>query len=227
MAFETKNPTTGEILKSYTYQSESEREKILERSERAFFKWRDTGVKNRASLLRELAKKLLKDKEPLAQLITLEMGKLIVESRAEVEKCAKLAEYMGEHGAQFLADEKAPVTELEAYVSFEPLGPLLAVMPWNFPLWQVLRFSIPSLLAGNTILLKHAHNVVGSALALEQTFHHAGFDEGIFQNLIMPVEELESIVADKRVRGVSLTGSGRAGKSLAALAGKHLKKMRT
>jgi succinate-semialdehyde dehydrogenase len=224
MAFETINPTTGEILKSYSYQSQPEREKIIARSENAFLKWRDAGINYRTNQLVKLAKAILDDKEQLAQLITLEMGKPIAESLAEVEKCAKLADYMAEHGAQFLVDEKAPVTELEAYVSFEPLGPLLAVMPWNFPLWQALRFSIPSLLAGNTILLKHAHNVVGSSLALEQTFRSASFDEGIFQNLIMPVEELDSVVSDRRVRGVSLTGSGRAGSSLAQLAGKHLKK---
>jgi succinate-semialdehyde dehydrogenase len=224
MVFETTNPATGESLRSYSFHNARETEEIIALSEAAFQRWRVTPVLERAEKLLALEKAILAKKDALALLMTEEMGKLLSEAKAEVLKCANLAKYFAEHGPKFLENEKAPTTEVQSYVSFEPLGPLLAVMPWNFPLWQAVRFAIPTLLAGNTVLLKHAPNVQGSALALEEVFLAAGFEQGIFQNLILPVPAIKAVVEDRRVRGVTLTGSPRAGEALAAQAGAVLKK---
>jgi acyl-CoA reductase-like NAD-dependent aldehyde dehydrogenase len=236
MRFETINPSTGETLRAYHFHNERETDQILASSTTAFAAWRDLGVAARAEKLRTFSEVLLKKRDALAALMTAEMGKLIAESKAEVEKCAGLARYYAEHGPEFLKNEivAAPgnveyladsvKNPRESYVSFEPLGPILAVMPWNFPFWQVMRFSIPTLLAGNTVLLKHAPNVQGSALAIEEAFLEAGFPSGVFQNLILPVPAIEAVVKDSRVRGVTLTGSPAAGMALAAQAGGALKK---
>ena len=227
MRFETVNPATGLTLRAYTFHNERETDQILASSEQAFHAWRDAGVAKRAEKLLAFERVLLKKRDALASLMTEEMGKLIAESKAEIEKCAALARYYAEHGHAFLKNEPAPISKndpSEAYVSFEPLGPILAVMPWNFPFWQVMRFSIPTLLAGNTVLLKHAPNVQGSALAIEEAFLEAGFPSGVFQNLILPVPAIVSVVNDARVRGVTLTGSPAAGKALAGQAGAALKK---
>jgi acyl-CoA reductase-like NAD-dependent aldehyde dehydrogenase len=236
MRFETLNPSTGEILRAYTFHNERETDQILASSMIAFAGWRDMRVDARAEKLLALSDVLLKKRDALAALMTAEMGKLIAESKAEIEKCAGLARYYAEHGPAFLKNEIVAAlgngeyltdpskNPREAYVTFEPLGPILAVMPWNYPFWQVMRFSIPTLLAGNTVLLKHAPNVQGSALAIEEAFLEAGFPSGVFQNLILPVPAIEAVVKDSRVRGVTLTGSPNAGMTLAAQAGHALKK---
>ena len=221
---ETSNPCTDEVLGNYPYHSADEIETKLKLSKTTFEKLRGQSVVLRCELLRKLAVVLRKEKEELARLMSDEMGKILSEARAEVEKCANEADYYAQHGAEMLADEKAPVNEAEAYVSFLPLGPVLAVMPWNFPYWQVTRFAIPALLAGNTVLLKHASNVTGCALALESIFKKASFPEGVFQTLVIPSESVAKIIEDSRIQAVTLTGSVGSGKSVAQTAGAAIKK---
>ncbi len=221
---QTINPATGEPLEEFSFQSSAEIEGILGKTEKAFHLWRNTPLETRSLQLAALTKALRANRDTLARTITLEMGKIIGEAEAEVEKCARQAEWYAEHGPAMLADEPMPVEEVESYVSFLPLGPLLAVMPWNFPLWQAMRFAVPALLAGNVVVLKHAPNVQRSALELERVFREAGFPEGVFQNLIVSTEKIESVIRDRRIAGVSLTGSLRAGAAVASAAGKALKK---
>lgn len=221
---QTINPATGEPLEEFSFQSNAEVENILAKSQQAFTFWRHTSLEARASRLAALAKTLRANKDKLARTMTLEMGKIIGEAEAEVEKCAREAEWYAVHGPLMLADEKMPVEEVESYVSFLPLGPLLAVMPWNFPLWQAARFAVPAMLAGNVVVLKHAPNVQRSALELERVFLEAGFPDGAFQNLIIPTERVENVIQDRRIAGASLTGSVRAGSAVASAAGKVLKK---
>ena len=221
---QTINPATGEPLEEFRFQSDTEVDNILANAERAFHLWRDMPLKARSSRLTALANTLRMNKGALARTVTMEMGKIISEAEAEVEKCAREAEWYAEHGPAMLTDEPMPVNEVKSYVAFLPLGPLLAIMPWNFPLWQAARFAVPALLAGNVVVLKHAPNVQRSALELERMFREAGFPEGVFQNLIVPTEKVETIIHDRRIRGVSLTGSVRAGSAVASAAGKALKK---
>lgn len=221
---QTINPATGEPLEEFSFQSAAEIESVLEAAERAFNQWRDASAEARALRLTELAKVLRANQNALAATVTREMGKIIGESEAEVEKCARTAEWYAAHGPDMLRDEPVSVDEAESYVSFLPMGALLAIMPWNFPLWQAMRFAVPAILAGNVVLLKHAPNVQRSASELQRMFAEAGFPPGIFQNLIIPTEKVEGIIGDRRIRGVSLTGSVRAGCAVAAAAGKMLKK---
>ncbi len=221
---QTVNPATGELLEEFAFQSNAEVENVLARAEQGFHRWRQTPVEARALRLTELAKALRANRDALAHTVTREMGKIIGEAEAEVEKCARTADWYAVQGPAMLRDEAAPVEEAESYVSWHPLGPLLAVMPWNFPLWQAMRFAIPAVLAGNVVLLKHAPNVQRSALELERVFAEAGFPPGVFQNLIIATEHVQGIISDHRVRGVTLTGSVRAGTAVASAAGKALKK---
>ena len=221
---QTINPATGEPLEEFSFQSDAEVEGVLAATAPAFHHWRDIGPEGRALRLAELAKVLRANRNALAATVTREMGKLIGEAEAEVEKCARTAEWYAAHGLDMLADEPSSVREAESYISFLPLGALLAVMPWNFPLWQAMRFAVPAILAGNVMLLKHAPNVQRSALELERMFLEAGFPPGVFQNLIVPTANVERIIGDRRIRGVSLTGSVQAGGAVAAAAGKMLKK---
>lgn len=220
----TVNPATGELLEEFAFQSNLEVENALAEAEHGFKLWRRTPVEARALRLTDLSKALRTNRNELARTVTQEMGKIIGEAETEVEKCARTAEWYATHGPAMLVDERAPVEEAESYVSLHPIGPLLAVMPWNFPLWQAMRFAIPALLAGNVVLLKHAPNVQRSSLELERVFAEAGFPPGTFQNLIIPTERVQGIIGDARVRGVTLTGSVRAGTAVAAAAGKALKK---
>lgn len=223
-SIQTINPADGSLLQNYPYTTAEETERKLARSKSAFHLWRDTPVARRAAIFKKLSETLLEKRDELALLATTEMGKIISEAKAEVEKCAGEAKYYAEHGPGMLADERAQVSELEAYVSYLPLGPILAVMPWNFPYWQVTRFAIPTLLAGNTVILKHASNVTGCALALEKMFLLAGFPEGVFQTLVTPSSRVKALIEDPRIQGVSLTGSVGAGKQIAAQAGAAAKK---
>ncbi len=218
------NPASGDILEEYKFQSDLEVSNFLDRAIKVQKKWRASGLTERSAVLRRVANSLRSNKEALARDITLEMGKPVTEAEAEVEKCAWNCDYVAEKGPQWLSDEPAQTNASESYVSFLPLGTILAIMPWNFPLWQVFRFSAPALMAGNAILLKHAPNVMRCALNITKIFHEGGLPEGVFQNLIVPVEKIARIIVDARVAAATVTGSPRAGAAVAAQAGAALKK---
>ena len=222
--FSTVNPSTGEPIESFTTFTCAETERVLGLSERSFQSFRAVPVERRADLLLSLAATLRRNQQALAATITTEMGKVIAEAEAEVEKCARTAEWYAEHGPRMFADEIAPTGRTQAYVSYLPMGPILAVMPWNFPLWQVVRFCVPTLLAGNTVLVKHSPNTQRSSLELQRMFLEAGFPEGVLQNLILNVEDVASVIRDPRVQGATVTGSVRAGGAVASEAGRVIKK---
>ena len=224
MNFQTLNPTTGELIRDYGNDSPAQIEAILETSTRAGKDWGTRHVLERSDLLKKAGKILLERKEEFAALITLEMGKPVKQAIAEVEKSASVCEYYANEGPAFLEPEKIKTEAKESYIRFDPLGPILAIMPWNFPFWQVFRFAAPNLLAGNTGILKHAPNVPASALAIQQVFQEAGFPEGVFLNSFASVEDTAKIIKDFRVRGVTLTGSEMAGRKVASAAGEALKK---
>jgi succinate-semialdehyde dehydrogenase/glutarate-semialdehyde dehydrogenase len=227
VAIASVNPATGETVKSFEALSPAEIELRLERAATAAASYRRTTFAERATLLRRAAAILREERDATAELMTLEMGKTITSARAEVEKCAKGCDFYAEHGAGFLADEPvepAGVGAVEAYGRYQPLGPVLAVMPWNFPLWQAMRFAAPALMAGNVGLLKHASNVPQTALYLEDLFRRAGFPEGVFQTLLITSGQVERVLRDARVKAATLTGSGPAGQSVAAIAGDAIKK---
>ena len=221
---ESRNPSTGEVLHRYGPHDPAEIELRLARAFAAWAAYRRTGFDERAALLERAAGILEDEKDELARLMTLEMGKPIRSAVAEAEKCAWVCRYYAEHGARFLAAEDAPTDAERSMIRFESLGPVLAVMPWNFPFWQVFRFAAPALMAGNVGLLKHASNVPGCALAIEDVLQRAGFPDGVFQTLLIGSEDVEAIVRDERVRAVTLTGSEGAGRAVAALAGAEIKK---
>ena len=219
------NPATEELVEEFPFQSEADAEALLERSARAQATWREVPFSERGRILNDVATRLRASKAELASDITLEMGKPIAEAEAEVEKCAWNCEYVAENGQQWLHDEEKITNASQSYVSFLPLGTILAVMPWNFPLWQVFRFGAPALMGGNTVLLKHAPNVMRCARNIERVFTEAGLPAGVFQNLIVPVEMVGRILADRRIAGATVTGSPRAGAAVAEQAGKALKKV--
>jgi succinate-semialdehyde dehydrogenase/glutarate-semialdehyde dehydrogenase len=222
---EVLNPATGEHVESYEEHTEPEVDAALDGAIDAFHEWRDRPVREREQLLASAADILRENTDRHAETMTREMGKPIEQARGEVEKCAWVCDHYAEHAGAYLADEHHPSPPgSTAKTSYEPLGPVLAVMPWNFPLWQVFRFAAPYLTAGNVGLLKHASNVPGCALAIEEVFREAGYPEAVFQSLLIPAELVEDIVADDRVRAATLTGSGPAGRAVAASAGEHLKK---
>src|SRR2546426_6955949 len=199
-------------------------EAALERGWAVRHGWREAGVGMRAALMRSVAGVLRADKARYAALMTSEMGKPIVEAEAEVEKCAWTANWFAGNAERLLADEPVDSTGTESYVRFQPLGVILAVMPWNFPFWQAFRAGLPALTAGNVMLLKHSSNVPQSALAIEEVFREAGVPDGVFQTLLIGSAAVERIISDRRVAGVTLTGSEAAGAHVAATAGKALKK---
>ncbi len=224
MGYLSTNPVNGEVTQRFDLWDKDQLENALACAKTASQAWQTTHFSDRASLLYKLATQLRDDKERLAQTITEEMGKLIVESRAEVEKCASVCDYYAEHGATFLADEILPSDASRSFVAYQPLGVILAVMPWNFPLWQVMRFAAPALMAGNVGLLKHASNVPQCALALEQLFDDADFPVNVFQTLLIPASQVAEVIADERVHAVTLTGSTPAGQKVASCAGQNIKK---
>ncbi|NOX28242.1 MAG: NAD-dependent succinate-semialdehyde dehydrogenase [Gammaproteobacteria bacterium] len=224
MGYLSTNPVNGEVTQRFDLWDEDQLENALACAKTASQAWQITHFDDRASLLYKLATQLRDDKERLAQTITEEMGKLIVESRAEVEKCASVCDYYAEHGATFLADEMLQSDASRSFVAYQPLGVVLAVMPWNFPLWQVMRFAAPALMAGNVGLLKHASNVPQCALALEQLFDDADFPVNVFQTLLIPASQVAEVIADERVHAVTLTGSTPAGQKVASCAGQNIKK---
>jgi succinate-semialdehyde dehydrogenase len=222
--FSTINPATGEQIETFSFYNSSEIEGVLVRAEKSFQSFRKLPVHQRAQLLSHLAETLRKNKTPLAKVITTEMGKILSEAEAEVEKCAGEADWYAEHGPQMLADAPAPTGRVNAYVSYLPLGPILAIMPWNFPIWQLTRMALPTMLAGNVVLVKHSPNTQRSSLEFERVILEAGFPEGLFQNLILRTEDIVNVINDPRVQGASVTGSVRAGSAVASEAGKVIKK---
>ncbi|RDS90398.1 aldehyde dehydrogenase family protein [Pseudomonas fluorescens] len=218
------NPATGETVGSYAYENAAQLDAALDRATAAFRTWRRQPVSQRAELLLALAGALRDQAEEMAQMITLEMGKPITQARAEIEKCAQLSEWYAAHGPAMLASEPTLVDNGSARIEYRPLGPILAVMPWNFPVWQVLRGAVPTLLAGNTYVLKHAPNVMGSAYLMKAALQKAGFAEGLFEVINVTQDGVSTAIADPRIAAVTLTGSVRAGMAIGSQAGAALKK---
>ena len=218
------DPSTGRELATFPEAGEADIEAALARAWRVRPGWRDAGIEHRTTLLRSVAGVLRADKARYAAILTAEMGKPIVEAEGEVEKCAWTAGWIAENAARLLADEPIESTASQSYVRYQPLGVVLAVMPWNFPFWQAFRAGLPALAAGNVMLLKHASNVPQSALAIEEVFREAGVPEGVFQTLLIGSGAVDRIIDDRRVAGVTLTGSEAAGAHVAATAGEALKK---
>jgi len=218
------NPANGETVGSYPYETTQQLDAALERATLAFRTWRRQPVSQRAELLLSLASALREQAEDMAQMITLEMGKPIAQARAEIEKCAQLSEWYAAHGPAMLAPEPTQVDNGSAQIEYRPLGPIFAVMPWNFPVWQVLRGAVPTMLAGNTYVLKHAPNVMGSAYLIQQAFHTAGFAKGLFEVVNVTNDGVSQAIADPRIAAVTLTGSVRAGIAIGSQAGAALKK---
>jgi len=224
MGIATINPATGETIKTFERESASSIEAKLARSQQTFEQYRKTPMSQRAEWLNVAAEILERDKLSFGKIMTTEMGKPLKSAIAEVEKCALVCRYYAEHAADFLADVPASTDASKSFVRYQPLGVILAVMPWNFPFWQVFRFAAPALMAGNVGLLKHASNVPQCALAIEEIFREAGFPEGAFQTLLIGADQVEAIINDNRVKAATLTGSELAGASLGASAGKQIKK---
>jgi succinate-semialdehyde dehydrogenase/glutarate-semialdehyde dehydrogenase len=224
MAIATINPATGELLKSFEPLSAAGIEEKLRLSAETFSSYRRSSNALRARLLLRVADLLEAEKELLSRLITTEMGKPIQAARREIEKSVRACRYYAAAAERFLKEEFIPTGAQSSYVSYQPLGPVLVVMPWNFPFWQVIRVAAPTLMAGNVVLLKHASNVPQCALAVEDVFRRAGFPEGAFQTLLIGAAEVAGVIADPRVAAVTLTGSDAAGSSVAAEAGRHIKK---
>jgi succinate-semialdehyde dehydrogenase/glutarate-semialdehyde dehydrogenase len=224
MEFKSINPYNGKEIASHKGHSETAVSTMLQQSNDAFKLWRKVPLEKRTQLMRKAGEVLIANVEEYAQMITLEMGKPINESRGEVKKCAWVCDYYAEHAGAFLATEIIRTDAAKSFVRHDPMGSILAIMPWNFPFWQVFRFAAPTIIAGNTGLLKHAPNVFGCAQLIEGVFKKAGFPSGVFQNLMVHHDTTESIIASDAVKAVTLTGSERAGSSVAALAGKYLKK---
>jgi succinate-semialdehyde dehydrogenase/glutarate-semialdehyde dehydrogenase len=224
MGFKAINPATGDMVAEYTHWSVSELEHALVEVSSVRPIWARTPIANRCTLMRHAAQLLRDWHEDLAALISSEMGKLIREARSEVEKCALACDYYAEHGPAFLTDELIASDAGKSYIAWQPLGTVLAVMPWNFPFWQVFRFAAPALVAGNTAVLKHASNVPGCAQAIETIFLEAGFPANVFRTLMINSAQVEAVIRDPRIHAVTLTGSEPAGRHVAATAGAVLKK---
>lgn len=224
MAIQSVNPATGELLKEFEEISVNEVNNIIADAHDTFTEWRKTSFSHRAELLSGTAKHLRAEKEKYARIITTEMGKIISESIAEVEKCAWVCDYYAENAEKILAKEVIDTDAAESFVQFDPVGVILAVMPWNFPYWQVFRFAAPALMAGNVGILKHASNVPQCALAIEEMFRNGGFPENAFRTLLAGSGKVEMIMDNDLVRAATLTGSEPAGAALASISGKRIKK---
>ena len=223
VGFTTINPSSGDVLATYPFMSAGQVEQALAAARDAQRGWRRVGPDERARIVGNVAREFRARRGNLAETVTMEMGKPMGESLAEVEKCAGGCEYYSEHGPGFLGDRVVKTEAWRSYVTFQPLGLVLAIMPWNFPLWQVVRAAVPALIAGNGVLLKHAPSVPGCAMELTDLFTAAGLPEGLFTNLFIDVGAAGDLIRDARVQGVTLTGSTRAGRSVAAIAGSQVK----
>ncbi len=218
------NPATEEVLARFDPFTPEEVDRALDDAQDAFIAWRERPLVDRAIPMRRLAALLRERADRYARLATIEMGKPIAEARAELEKCALGCEHYAENAARYLADEVVETSAKRSLVAFQPLGLVLAIMPWNFPFWQVIRFAAPALMAGNAAVLKHASNVPQCALAIEEAIHDAGFPEGLLRTLLVAGSGIEPLIADPRIRAVTLTGSSETGSRIAELAGRALKK---
>jgi succinate-semialdehyde dehydrogenase / glutarate-semialdehyde dehydrogenase len=224
VTFQSVNPATGSTIASYDQHSTAEVRSILNKTSRVYARWRHTDFATRARLMREAARVLRQGVDAYATMMAEEMGKPILQGSAEVEKCAWACEYYADHAERFLEPEIIETDASRSYVTAQPLGVVLAVMPWNFPLWQVFRFAAPALMAGNGAVLKHAANVPGCALAIEEVFRQAGFPEDLFRTLMIPSRLVANVIRNRQVAAVTLTGSTGAGKAVARAAGANLKK---
>lgn len=222
--FQSINPHNGEVVAEYSVMDPSEVASVIDQVDEAFLSFKKTGFEERKFVLKKAAEILRSRKTEFAKLMTTEMGKPITQGVAEAEKCAWVCEYYADGAETFLQDVTIETDAKKSYVTFQPLGVILAIMPWNFPFWQVFRFAAPALMAGNGVLLKHSPNVTGCALAIEKIFKEAGFPDNIFRAVVTGVENVEGMIRNKKVAAVTLTGSTRAGKSVAAIAGSELKK---
>src|SRR4051812_20379115 len=227
MAIATVNPATGETVKVFDAHTPEQVEAALARADETYKEWRRRSFAERATLMRRAADLLDADNQSIAETMTLEMGKTLAAAKGEASKCAAGMRFYAEHAEAFLADEPladpSSVKASKAYTRWQPIGPVLAVMPWNFPMWQVVRFAAPALMAGNVGLLKHASNVPQTALYLENLFVRAGFPEGAFQTLLISARDVEKVLRDPRVKAATLTGSEPAGQSVGAIAGDEIK----
>ena len=221
---ESINPATEEVLATFDATTPEQIDRALSAAQDAFRRWRATTFAERAALTRQAAAYLRQQRRRLAGIITAEMGKPIVEAEAEIDKCAWNCDFYAENAERFLADEPHPSAASESYVEFTPLGTVLAIMPWNFPFWQLFRFAAPALMAGNTAILKHASNVPQCALAIEEAFRTSGCPPGVFQTVLVSGSVANRMVADARIAAVTLTGSDYAGSLVAEAAGRNLKK---
>jgi len=219
------DPTTGKKIKDYHEFSLSKINGILKHAEKAFRSWRLLSFKERALLMKKAAGILRRDKDQYARLMAMEMGKPFTQGQGEIEKCALVCDFYAEHAEFFLTTEPVRTEAAKSFVTYEPLGIVLAVMPWNFPFWQVFRCAAPTLMAGNAVILKHASNVCGCALSIEKIFKEAGFPPSLFSNVLIPSTQVKDLIEHPLVKAVSLTGSTGAGKSIAAHAGAVLKKV--
>ncbi len=224
MSIQTINPTSGEVLETFEPFSQQQINQALDQAHQAFLRWRTMTFAERAKHLHSVASHLRDHKTALARIAVLEMGKSITEAEGEVEKCAWNCDFFADHAERFLADEKVATNATESYVAFRPLGVILAVMPWNFPYWQVFRFAAPALMAGNTAVLKHASNVSRVALEIERIFQEAGLPQGVLRTVLVPGSEAPRLIEDPRIAAVTLTGSEVAGVEVAATSGHVLKK---
>jgi len=224
VSVESINPTTGEILRKYEEMTPEEVDATIEAADRAFASWRKTSFGERAEPMRAAGRIVREKTDEYARLMADEMGKPIAEGRSEAEKCAWVCEYYAENAERFLAREEIQTEASSSFVCFEPLGVVLAVMPWNFPFWQVFRFAAPGLMAGNTGVLKHSSNVQGCALAIEAVFREAGFPDDVFRTLVIGSRLVDRVIEHPKVRAVTLTGSTPAGRAVASKAGERLKK---
>jgi succinate-semialdehyde dehydrogenase / glutarate-semialdehyde dehydrogenase len=225
MSLKSINPATGEVLTETEIWSDAELDRALTRAAQVAPRWATTPIEQRCEQLHKLAGLLQQRRDKLALLISREMGKLLEEARAEIDKCARGCEYYAQRAAEFLRDEPVNTEARKTYVKYQALGPVLAIMPWNFPFWQVFRFAAPAMAAGNVALLKHASNVTLCALAIQDLFDDMGFPPGVFTALRVPTAAVPRVIADPRVRAVTLTGSVPAGRAVAGAAGEHLKKV--
>jgi succinate-semialdehyde dehydrogenase/glutarate-semialdehyde dehydrogenase len=224
MSIQSINPATDEVLETFPEMGTGEIDGILEAAHTTFRDWRNRPIADRAKKMREAARILRTKKEKYARTMALEVGKPIVQGEAEAEKCAWACDHYAEHAESFLADQPRETEAFRSYIRFDPIGPVLAIMPWNFPFWQVFRFAAPALMAGNAGILKHASNVPRCALQIEEVFREAGFPENLFRALLIGTEKVPSIIADPRIRAVTLTGSDGAGSKVGEQAGREIKK---
>lgn len=217
------NPDTGEEIKTYLEMNSDEINHILIDADKSFESWKGTSFAYRAKKMKSAGAVLRKNREELSRLMTIEMGKPIVQSRSEIDKCAWVCDYYAENAEKFLTDEKVETEAGNSFISYQPIGVILAIMPWNFPFWQVFRFAAPNLMAGNAGVLKHSSNVTGCGLAIENIFREAGFPEDLFRTLVVPSSKVADIIKQNKIKAVTLTGSVPAGKAVAAAAGAVLK----